>query len=415
MHIYPTKAYIRTKKNEIKCRFGEIRNSAWILDSLEVIDLMPDAELNERDRLALAVAHLLTQDRKQKEIENLLKISSQSEVSRLVTHARNMGWLRTSVEWPAGVVDSEKEEIKNRGFGNKEQLERKINDIAIARGGVPVKTLHIVYSGSDLSNEERLMRFGIAAADVIVPLAANAKTCAVAWGKTVKSLIDAIRNRDCSTVENLVGLPISGEPFNNTDTGTSPSAAARYLCEAFGSNNWLSLQGVPARIPKELSKDANTIRRFLKKCDDYKDIFYEKEGRGPFMKDVGMIISGIGDVITSENDPWYRETAEMEDQGEGDLMKITIGNIGGVWIPKDSDNPEQEKKISAINERWLGIQKVHFESCAKRCNAGEASGVVVIAVEEAKAHILHRVIGMVNHLIISQPLAQALLDIPDHE
>jgi DNA-binding transcriptional regulator LsrR (DeoR family) len=369
-----------------------------------------NGEFTDRDRLACTVAYLTSLDKKQEEIRGLLNIKSQSDVSRLLQHAKMRHWVYQEVRWEK-IPLTEKHKIIELAFPEKTNLENKLIERS-RKGPVQLKSVHVVYTGIDQEpgeHEENFRRFGRAAAQYVVDQIAHAKTCAVAWGRTVQSIVDAI-----SSMNNLVHkpdlmfVPISGEPLNHPNR-LSPSMAAQRLSEAFHCKH-LSLRGVPARIPRKLSSasEVKTILDFINEAHDYRRIFGTRSDKtDSVMANIDMIISGLGDIATSENDPWFQETMEMEQLTN--LQKIAAGNIGGVWIARNESNKSECDRVEQINRRWLGIQRGHFVDCANRARNTDAPGVVVVAIESQKATIVLRAIGMVSHLIISQPLARALL------
>ncbi len=200
-------------------------------------------------------------------------------------------------------------------------------------------------------------------------------------------------------------VPVAGEPLEIPVGGVSPTRAAQLLAEKFVDDQdtgYYVLNGVASRIPKRMEANANIIREFVSGFKDYGIIF---DGDSPLMANVDMIITGIGNALSSRDDPWFNETKNLE--GIDDLEAFAVGNIGGVLLPKDRYNPEHCNRVDEINGRWLGIQKDHFQKAAERA----APGVVLVAVEPEKAPIVAQAIGMVNHLIIDQQLANALIDL----
>jgi DNA-binding transcriptional regulator LsrR (DeoR family) len=172
------------------------------------------------------------------------------------------------------------------------------------------------------------------------------------------------------------------------------------------------LRGVLARIPKTVYEhDQYGIARELASYSkNYRQIF----GRSgePLIDHVAMILTGIGDVRTSkrthersQSDPWYLETAEAEDPN---VLGLAVGNIGGVWIARDGLPPEDQSKVEQVNERWLGAQHADFRRCSLNAAQGQRPGVVVLAVEPEKAGILLEALYLINVLVISRELAEAL-------
>ena len=125
-----------------------------------------------------------------------------------------------------------------------------------------------------------------------------------------------------------------------------------------------------------------------------------------------MILTGIGDVRTSkrtnersQSDPWYLETAEAEDPN---VLGLAVGNIGGVWIARDDLPVHDRSKVEQVNERWLGAQHADFRRCSLNAVTGQRPGVVVLAVEPEKAGVILEALYLINVLVISRELAEAL-------
>jgi hypothetical protein len=210
-------------------------------------------------------------------------------------------------------------------------------------------------------------------------------------------------------------LPIAGEPTNFEPNGVSPSDAASILAAAWPQSVNLSLRGVQARIPKSVYEhDREGIARQLANYSkNYKWIF---GGPGkPLIDRVAMILTGIGDVRTStrageetpQADPWYRETAEAED---AEVLELAVGNIGGVWIARHDVSAEESRMVEQVNERWLGAQHADFRRCSLNADPVQRPGVVVLAVEPEKASIVLEALYLVNVLVISRQLADALAE-----
>lgn len=360
------------------------------------------ANYTTHDRKAMAVAYLTAQRWKQDDIRKALGLRNQAEVSRLLSFARTNDWIVQTLKLPSNVNH---DEIREMAFPHLNELRECLEKLAIQHNGVKPTEVHVLYSGPEGTDyAERLVHFGRLAAERIETLLSNATTCAVAWGQTINSTLDGLKSLTPKKRKEMTFMPVSGEPMNHIDPGVSPSMAAKRLAEFFGcSDNVLSLLSVAARIPSNHKHHASTIREFMACCHDYERIFGGKE---PLIDNVDAIISGIGDARSSENDAWFRETQEAEAMKKNDLNCLTVGNIGGVWLPKDSANSKHLDKVADINGRWLGIQKNHFETCARVASPG----VLLLAVGERKSGIVRRAVGLVNHLLIDHTLAQAIVD-----
>lgn len=362
-----------------------------------------------RELKAMRVAYLTQQNVPQAEIRRILSIASQAEVSRLVAMARKNGWF-VSVFRPPNDVDPD--EIGTPTYEFLEKLRYQVDKLSRENSGVPVEEVHVLYSGPpDTEYEERLRRFGHLAAERVVTLLSQAGSCAVAWGETIMSLINGIERCSPQQRPEMMFMPLSGEPLNYTDSGVSSSTAAERLTAVFGCDKKLSLRSVATRVPRELDEYTDVIRKFVKTCEHYDEIF---GGDSSLIANVDAIISGIDDVKSSEDSAYFREAQEAEETNTRRLHQFAAGNLRGVWLERDRNDAEQLKEVADVNRRWLGIQRQHFEDCAKRASdrkqKGLGAGVLVVAVGEGKAKIVKRAIGMINHLIIDHVLAERIAD-----
>lgn len=350
-----------------------------------------------RDRQAMAAAWLFHAGLKQEEIQKALNIGNQTEVSRLLKHARERHWLK----WHLNIPEEELPEIQARAYPRLRDLTARLDSLARDNKGVQVSRISIVYSRADEPAALGMERFGQQAAEHVLPLLRNTETriCAVAWGRTMKAFVDAVQPQTKNRPD-LEFVPVSGEPGRFPYDSISPTQVAERLATAFGAQ-CLSLHGIAARIPKRLKDRAKVIREFVGGCKDYEAIL---DGKEPKIGQAQIIITGIGNARSSKDDAWFKETAQLEEIN--DLQKIAAGNIGGVWIP---ESDKDQKRIAEINDRWLGIQQRDFEACAHRGHRS-GLGVVVLAVEQQKARIIKRAVGLINHLVISESLANAILD-----
>jgi DNA-binding transcriptional regulator LsrR (DeoR family) len=283
-----------------------------------------------------------------------------------------------------------------------------------SNGGNPFKRLHVVatpdwQAGDEDARKDAFAAYGANAAEIVAGYIDEANSCSVAWGRTIDATVRPIRRRAKVPGPAKVFMPIAGEPANYEPNGVSPSDAARILAGDWPGSDAPSLRGGPARIPKSIYEDdTNAIaRRMASYSKNYRMIF---ERPGGLIENVAMILTGIGDVTTSKrtgepDDPWYRETADAED---ADVLGLTVGNIGGVWIARNGLTKAETDEVEQVNERWLGAQHDDFRRCS--LNGGEAGrpGVVALAVEPEKAAIVLETLYLVNVLIVSRKLADTL-------
>jgi DNA-binding transcriptional regulator LsrR (DeoR family) len=361
----------------------------------------------------------------QQAIGSRANLGTQAQVSRLLAEARSKGYLREVFEFPVDMPPDERNRLQRRldeSFYKQHAaletaLAKRASDLCRTRsqGGNPFKRLHVVatpewHERDEKAREDAFGAFGANAAEIVAGYVDEADSCSVAWGRTIDATVRRIRSRSKSPEPAKTFMPIAGDPANYEPNGVSPSDAARILAAAWPGSEPLSLRGGPARIPKSVyDHDYDGIAREMASYSrNYRRIFVRP---GALIEKVAMILTGIGDVRTSERpgeqaDPWYWETADAEDP---DVLGLAVGNIGGVWIARDGlDEPDDAGKVEQVNKRWLGAQHDDFRRCSLSGGDSGRPGVVVLAVEPEKAAIVLEALYLVNVLIISRQLADAL-------
>jgi hypothetical protein len=340
--------------------------------------------------------------------------TKQSTIAKWLGEARRLGVLRTSFEFPASVDKHVKHAVEQLVFQDHARLEAALIDrsrkLAQARGSVPVfKRLHVIPTSSlgsrTLTQADATAAFGHGAAQVVSGYINRVEQCFVGWGRTLSATIDAIPVFD-GEFRAKEFIPITGTPIRHEPRGVSPSDGAEALALRWPGSRALSLRGVPARIPKRIAeKDpAGILMEFVEFSDTYCKIFGPiNDGTLPKADTSQMIVTGLGDLGTSHDDPWFAETKDAEG---ADALKSTVGNVGGLWLPTAEASPQQISEIEQLNSRWLGLGTKAFMRCATYGDPG----VVVLALEETKAEIVLQSIALVNVLIVSFPLAKKLVD-----
>jgi DNA-binding transcriptional regulator LsrR (DeoR family) len=366
----------------------------------------------------------------QQEIAVRARLGTQAQVSRLLNEARERKILREVFQFPEGVEEDVKRQVENSFFEKHAELEealvreaRQLRSIR-SNGGSPFRRLHVVAAPGLEKPEERekaFQSFGISAAEIVADYIDEAEMCCVAWGRTIEATVRHVRPRSEPHGHKLF-IPIAGEPTNHEPNGVSPSDAARILSSAWSNSGYYSLRGVQARIPKSVG-DSKIARDLVGYSNKYREIFGSEDSSDRLISQVPMILTGIGDVKTSQRkidgdadgadpwyletaDPWYLETEEAEDQS---VLNMAAGNIGGVWLPRSELPKDQQLKVWELNERWLGAQLEDFSRCSISADA-QNPGVVVLAAEPEKLNIVLEALYLINILIVSRQLAQALAD-----
>jgi len=368
------------------------------------------------DRRAQEVAYLTAQHRmSQAEIGRLYKIS-QSQVSRLLTRAKEKNWLEVEYRFLSAEIPPERIAEIHRIL-EPQDITKALKEVK-PENGVQVHRVWVFESGSnDPSNiETRLKRFGRNAAGALSELLTETKVIAVSYGSTLHSLIEGLavsrlRLRSASLID---FVPVTGEPVGR-DTTNDPLASftssrlADRLNEIVndGKGKRYTLAGVRAFIPKKFKgKEAEAIRKYLESGGSYKKIFKD---RSPAISQADALLTSIG---TSEK-PMGFCNAELLEDGRVDaktLGSLIEGDMAGVLISKPDLPPRDHKKVEELNQMWTGIEIGHIKRIAEAAARGEKAGVIVVAIGRNKAHALHQMIrlGLVNTLILDKDLLSAL-------
>lgn len=363
----------------------------------------------------------------QEKIAEQAQLGTQTNVSRLLDKAKSKHYLRQVFQFPSDMPLDERHQLWRHFEQTFYKPHARLEAALIARaealratydGVAPFRRLHVVatpdWRADDVSGRERVFEeFGVGAADIVARYIDEADSyCVVAWGRTLDATLRKIPWRTEPALNKKTFMPIAGEPTNFEPNGRSPSDAASFLANAWPGSERLSLRGVQARIPRSVyEQDEHGIARKLASYSaDYERIFV----RPRLIDKAAIILTGIGDVRTStqagaagQADPWYRETERAEDP---DVLSLPIGNIGGVWVARDGGGDEARHKVAQVNERWLGAQHDDFMRCSRRADMVRRPGVVVLAVEPEKAEVVLQALYLVNVLVISRQLADALAD-----
>ena len=371
---------------------------------------------------AQAAAYLSSQGSDQARVAELLGVS-QGEVSRLLRQARREGWLQVRCVLPPGALAR----IEQAVFPAREQVRARLDHEADAHDAPRVRGVRVVAAGAGESADydERLRGFGRAAAARLQELFPAMRLAGVAWGRTIAHVVEGLRQlnpRPPGLPAPVQFVPLTGEPLAYPDPETSSSTLAHRLIEVVsgGAAPFVSLAAVPAFIPAKYSRPGReVIRDFIAEIAGYRVIFARRDEQGrpqvPLADRLDTIVTAVGTVSTEVSGRLLDDRMEAEGITKEQLRRRVIGDIGGVFLPREARDPV----VRGINERWTGVRLEHLARCARA--AREASGerpppgVVVLAAGAVKAPVVLACVraGLASELILDHELARALIDGPD--
>ena len=350
----------------------------------------------------------------QKKIKDKLHRTA-GHISKLLAEGKKKGWWQIRCLIP----EETRREIEREIFCGDKVSEKLQQDASL--GVDKVSEIRIFDSGSKATDEKgyevRLDRFGRLMAEPLWKLLGEGKIVAVSWGKTIAKSIPEFRRvfqKPPREKDPIQFIPVCGDLLEYSEVKFTSSSLVAELHEVFNgkSGEVISLGGLVARIPcKQPERDIvrNFFREHISGC---RRVFEGerakrgKRGREALIKQVDTILTSCGTASPDSNDLVLVETTMAIRKTREELNALTIGNIGGFFLPRPGLKKSESKVVKEINDQWTGIRKEHFELCANR----GSPGVVLLAIGKAKAEIVCECVrlGLVNHLIIDHDLAEEL-------
>jgi DNA-binding transcriptional regulator LsrR (DeoR family) len=384
---------------------------------------------------------------KQEQIAEHLGIR-QPDVSRRLKLAEERGWLSRPVFiCSKDISDQRLTEIENAFYQKLPDLRRCIE--RLSRRNQPnadPPQVHVFFSGPTATDKagyhKRQQLFGWNAALYVRELIPKMHRIGVAWGKTIARLIDGLRPLHPKFDRGTLFYPVSGEPLREHGEENSATTLAAGLQDFVGGSpaEGPGLNMVIPCIPDRFSPEVtNEIKRsLLGQVEGYRRIFLGDADQPPLIDEMDALITGVGTASKTSTDPWLIERVNsMRDKPpltREDFEAYTFGDIGGVYLLRPDlaelitarqhrngaagkgareRTAGVESKIQRINEQWTGIQREHVARCAERARStGKTAGVIVLAIGRAKSGTVIEAVNqsLVNHLLIDQDLADALVD-----
>jgi len=373
---------------------------------------MPKTSQRFPDSDVLAAAILSAQGCNQKAIAARLG-TSQSNVAKLLNQATARGWYRPYPSVIYGNVPPEVLVAANHKLSGA-RCESAVSRLAPSGHVCRVWTIH----------ERSPRTFSTAAADAVITHVLEARVLGVAWGRAVAAVVEGLEAslpepaRGASTNRKPVGpVPVCGEPLRVATTlhEYSSSLLAMRIGRALNGKSSPtpipSLAGVPAYIPGKLGEAARqTVRTFFAEVTDYAAVV----GENGLLAKMDTLLTGIGVPDSSPSQPphgvFVSERAVSEGLTGADMMRLVYGDIAGVLIPRRGLSPADTKLVASLNDGWTGIRMTDIARCAREANDAGRGGVIVVSHHGHKRDLVRELVrlGLVNHLVIDEPLDDEL-------
>ncbi len=354
-----------------------------------------------------------THNMSQAEIGQALGGLSQPHVSRLLTYAEKKNYLVIEQRFAS-------ELFSDAWLGQIEALlaPAGLNDILNAfckRSGLHAPRLRVFESGSGNTEArltQRRARFGRIAAGRLIELIEASKIVGVAWGRTIKSLVNGIEasRQPIRRSRPIEFTAVCAELVALAQHEHSSSRLADAFSEVINgtAGNAVQLTGFPAYIPRHYDQTMrDSIWRFISDTPGHSRVF---SGSNALIHRMDMLISSVGSsrmpVLGS-----FEELVMASGLPADELRRLVVGDLGGILIPRDDLSSASEKLIEELNEIWTGIKTEHVRAMADRAIKDTAmSGVVVVAIQAERGDTAFELIrrGLVNELILDQAAANQL-------
>lgn len=385
---------------------------------------MPHSLLNEQRQIE-AAAFLRYKGKTQRMIAEILHVAPATVVD-LIKKAEGQGLFRERLEFDFEKVEPERQkELKL--LDGMEHLRRQLRRLSPGpkQEAKIFKQLHIMPGGGSATDpraiELRLRKFAIDAVPHLADFLFHSRLVGVAYGTTLSFVVGAFGPSAGAAFQErdpIRFVPTCGEPYGTWLRSDSSSYLAAELDHRVNrdARRYISLNGIPAVIPKSLAESPNAavVHEFIRHCRSYREIFGPVESpNAPLVNRLETILTSVG-LAEGHWRMCGEELCEIGGIDRKHFEEAVLGDIGGVLLPKSLDPAKtEEQRIAQFARLWTGISRQEYEEIAK--NAGPHRGVVVFAIGANKANVVLRAIelGLANHLVCDEDLALKLAELCD--
>jgi DNA-binding transcriptional regulator LsrR (DeoR family) len=183
-----------------------------------------------------------------------------------------------------------------------------------------------------------------------------------------------------------------------------------------------ALTGLPALIPIDLAslvpearsysaKMRRELHRMLRgffevSSTAFREIFVDVNA---LVNDIDVLLTSVG---TADRPMGFcnADLLRFGDLDQAALKRLVVGDVGGVLLPQRELTRREAAKVERLNAMWTGIQGRHFVTIARRAQAQNLPGVILIAMGASRSTIVREAVaeGWCSELIIDHDLAAAL-------
>lgn len=348
----------------------------------------------------------------QLEIGTVLGGLSQPQVSRLLAHAEQKGYLVVEQRFARELFSDEWIQKVDRLllpgelFGELSEFCR--------RHGVSEPRLRAFECGpgkTEVRMAQQRTRLGRLAAGRLVELIEKSRVVGVAWGRTIKSIVEGIQasRLPIATTQKIEFAAVCAELVSLAQHGYSSSILAGALSEIFNGEpgSGPQLTGFPAYVPSHYAPEVRqSIWQFVRDAPGHRRVF---GGAEALIHQMDMLISSVGSTDSPVLGSFDELIAAAGIPAE-QITMLVAGDLGGILIPRANLSSDEARLVNDLNDMWTGLHLAHVRDIAARGFEHTAAGVVVVAVGAGRAGVILELIRgtLVNEVIIDHAGANEL-------
>lgn len=309
---------------------------------------------NEVGLMAEAASMYYEQHLTEKQIADIL-FCSRSKVSRLISEALRLGIVTIHIDYPVERVLS---------------LEKQIESIYHIKSAIVIRNYRSPY-------EILLKRIGKATANLIDDLIEKDSFVGVAWGKTVKNVVDQMQPKE---KKNLTVIQVMGTPSNRTEEGYNSLEIVLKFREKYGGDikEIFSPLVVESQLVRDSLLSEPIIRETIRSAQKCK-----------------YLVTSLGYINSLSLGAW-REHLDSE-RMQRIKLEGAVGVLCGHFIKSDGSIVDQDLDKKIIGLGLDDIQKI--------------PNVIAAVCGEKKEYVLKAALAgkYIDYLVTDENLALKLI------
>jgi len=256
------------------------------------------------------------------------------------------------------------------------------------------------------------------------------RVAATSWGRTCEAFCSALESTRSTapgggTLPDLLVVPAIGHVTGTVGAQPhwrfSAQGVAQAFAHAVGSDRDPLTVAVPARLPPMPQDDERRYElahEILASDAGYRELFIGEAAWAHQLDFAVLSVGPLGWTAWWPEESWWQPLADDEDLASPDYMhrlseEGVVGEILWRFVQVVGDRTQEARgKIGQVlNRSLVALEIAHLRALADKARNQQAAGTLFIAESEAKGAICRAALdmGLVNHLVIDDALAEALV------